>query len=54
MIVLAKVVKLSEEPLYLDYCPMKKSSWLSNDKAIKNPYFGSSMLTCGSVKETLK
>lgn len=54
MIALAKAVKLSEEPLYLAYCPMKKSSWLSSEKAIKNPYYGSSMLTCGSVKETLK
>jgi Protein of unknown function (DUF3347) len=50
---LAKRVKLSAEPVYQQYCPMKKASWLSNDKAIKNPYYGSVMLTCGSVKETL-
>lgn len=54
MIALAKTVKLSEEPLYLAYCPMKKSSWLSSEKTIKNPYYGSSMLTCGSIKETIK
>ena len=53
MFVLAKVVKLSTEPVYQQYCPMKKASWLSNDKAIKNPYYGSAMLTCGSVKATL-
>ena len=50
---LAKMVKLSTEPIYQQYCPMKKASWLSNDKAIKNPYYGSAMLTCGSVKATL-
>ena len=50
---LAKMVKLSTEPIYQQYCPMKKASWLSNNKAIKNPYYGSAMLTCGSVKETL-
>lgn len=54
MIALAKAVKLSDEPLYMAYCPMKKASWLSTEKAIKNPYYGSSMLTCGSVKETIK
>ncbi|MGY4386382.1 hypothetical protein ACVWYN_003435 [Pedobacter sp. UYP24] len=32
---------------------MKKSSWLSSEKAVKNPYFGSAMLACGSVQETL-
>lgn len=50
---LAKTVKLSSEPVYQQYCPMKKASWLSNSKAIKNPYYGNAMLTCGSVKETL-
>ena len=50
---LAKTVKLTTEPVYLQYCPMKKASWLNNNKAIKNPYYGSAMLTCGSVKETL-
>jgi hypothetical protein len=50
---LAKSLKLSAEPIYYMYCPMKKTYWLSSDKAVKNPYFGSAMLTCGSVKETL-
>lgn len=50
----AKSVKLTGEPIYYDYCPMKKSYWLSNSPAIKNPYFGSQMLTCGNVYETLK
>ncbi len=54
MIALAKEVKLSSDPIYEAYCPMKKAYWLSNEKAIKNPYYGSAMLTCGSIKETLK
>jgi len=53
MFELAKSVKLSADPVYQQYCPMKKASWLSKDKAIKNPYYGSAMLTCGSVKTTL-
>jgi len=50
---LAKVIKLSDDPVYWQYCPMKKTSWLSSNKAIKNPYYGKAMLTCGNVKETL-
>jgi len=53
MVELAKKVKLSADPVYEQYCPMKKASWLSSDKAIKNPYYGNAMLTCGSVKATL-
>lgn len=53
MISLVKTVKLSTDPVYQQYCPMKKASWLSNQQAIKNPYYGSAMLTCGSVKATL-
>lgn len=51
---LAKNAKLSSQPVYEQYCPMKDAYWLSNETAIKNPYYGSSMLTCGSVKDTLK
>jgi hypothetical protein len=50
---LAKEVKLSDQPIYQDYCPMKKMYWLSNDKNIKNPYYGNAMLTCGSVTATI-
>jgi hypothetical protein len=53
MIALVKTTKLSAEPIYQQYCPMKKSSWLSNEKAIKNPYYGNAMLTCGKVTETI-
>jgi hypothetical protein len=54
LIAVAKAVKLSDKEIYLQYCPMKKASCLSSEKAIKYPYYGSSMLTCGTVKETLK
>ena len=51
---LATKVKLSSQPIYEEYCPMKKAYWLSGDTAIRNPYFGSSMPTCGKVTATLK
>ena len=54
MFTLAKSTKLSSEPIYKAYCPMAKGSWLSNAPAIKNPYYGSAMLTCGKVVDTLK
>lgn len=54
MIVLAKGAKLSAEPIYEVYCPMKKTYWLSSETSIKNPYFGNQMLTCGKVTETFK
>lgn len=53
MIALAKAAKLSGQPIYQLYCPMKKSSWLSSEKVIKNPYYGKAMLTCGNVTQTL-
>jgi hypothetical protein len=49
------VVKSSEKldsPVYYQYCPMKKGYWISEEQAIKNPYYGASMLTCGKVVET--
>ena len=53
MVALAKNSKLSDDPVYQLYCPMKKANWLSNSKTVKNPYYGSSMLTCGKVVETI-
>jgi len=49
-----KVFQVNNAPLYWQYCPMKKASWLSDKQAIENPYYGKSMLDCGSVKETFK
>lgn len=53
MAALAKAVKLSSQPIYQVYCPMKKANWLSNDQAIKNPYYGNAMLSCGKVVGTI-
>jgi hypothetical protein len=53
MATVAKSVKLTDQLIYQAYCPMKKAVWLSNEKAIKNPYFGNAMLTCGEVTATL-
>src|SRR6185503_13107372 len=53
MATLAKSVKLGAQPIYQAYCPMKKANWLSSEKEIKNPYYGSAMLTCGKVVETI-
>ncbi len=55
---LIKKEGLSRGELYVDYCPMalndKGAYWLSNQKEIRNPYFGEEMMTCGEVKETVK
>jgi uncharacterized protein (DUF885 family) len=44
----------SDRTLYQDYCPMfndkKGANWLSTSREIKNPYMGSKMSTCGSMK----
>ncbi len=54
---LTKALKINSEPAYLQFCPManggKGAYWLSKENKVKNPYYGKSMLTCGSVKETL-
>lgn len=46
--------KANESDAFLQFCPMKKATWLSAAKEIKNPYYGKKMLTCGSVKLTVK
>lgn len=30
------------------YCPMVKKSWVQKEAEIRNPYYGTAMLTCGS------
>jgi hypothetical protein len=35
----------------LAYCPMVNKPWLTRDQTIRNPYYGASMLTCGSFKK---
>lgn len=47
----------SNKVLYQDFCPMydnnKGAVWISEIKEIKNPYYGSKMLSCGSIKKEL-
>lgn len=44
--------------IYVQKCPMannnKGAVWLSMEKDVRNPYYGDSMLTCGSVIEEIK
>lgn len=54
---LLKVSK-QETPTYYQHCPMandgKGANWLSKENAVKNPYYGSQMLTCGKTVEIIK
>lgn len=54
---LMKVTK-NATPVYYQYCPMannnKGGKWLSTEKAIKNPYYGSKMMSCGVVNEVIE
>ena len=36
--------------LKLGYCPMVRQSWLQNGDQVRNPYYGTRMLTCGELK----
>ncbi len=38
--------------LYHQRCPMVGSTWVSDSKEIKNPYFPKNMITCGEVIAT--
>lgn len=44
-------------PLFQQHCPMafndRGANWLSRQKMIANPYFGSKMLRCGTTTDTL-
>lgn len=47
----------TDKTLYQDFCPMasnnKGAMWLSEIKEIKNPYFGSKMMKCGSIQKQI-
>ena len=42
------------EKIYVYYCPMADASWLQKEEGTRNPYYGLSMLKCGSVKDELQ
>lgn len=56
---LSKGVKLFgvNQKVYEQFCPMADNNngayWLSLDEAIKNPYLGAKMLTCGDTKAVI-
>lgn len=54
---LQKVSK-TEVPVYYQFCPManggKGANWLSKEKPIKNPYYGSQMMSCGKTVEIMQ
>ena len=41
-------------PPYQFFCSMAKKNWLQPDKSIRNPYYGSSMPTCGELVQSEK
>jgi hypothetical protein len=38
------------EGIRVAFCPMVMKPWLQRDGPIRNPYYGSQMLTCGSFR----
>ncbi len=51
-------VNATKTPVYYQHCPManegKGANWLSKESTVKNPYYGSKMLSCGKTVETIK
>jgi uncharacterized protein DUF3347 len=54
---LSRSVKYGGRKIYYQYCPMafdnKGAYWMSNERGIKNPYFGDKMPDCGSLEDSL-
>lgn len=54
---LVKITRPAEK-IFFQHCPMYNggngADWLSKESAIKNPYYGSMMLSCGSTVETIE
>jgi hypothetical protein len=55
---MAKAFGGSDQTLYYQHCPMafndQGAYWLSTNKEVRNPYFGESMLKCGTNEEIHK
>lgn len=53
----AKVFGIGDSILYIQHCPMANENtgayWLSNERKIRNPYYGNKMLTCGLIKDSI-
>jgi len=54
---LTRAVRYNGKKLYWELCPMafdnKGAYWISYEREIRNPYFGSKMMTCGSVEDSI-
>lgn len=54
---LTRTVRYDGKKLYWEYCPMAFNNqgayWISYERDIKNPYFGSKMMNCGSVEDSI-
>jgi hypothetical protein len=57
VIAMFKHADLSSGSIYVQHCPMANNGnggdWLSSNKKIENPYYGSEMMECGAVLETI-
>jgi hypothetical protein len=53
-----KKSKMESGVVYKQFCPMANGGnggyWLASEAKIQNPYYGKSMMSCGSVKEEIK
>ena len=54
---LTRTIRYDQEKIYHQFCPMAFNDagayWLSKEEQIKNPYFGSKMLSCGETRDSL-
>lgn len=57
IIAMAKASNPTDDAIYIQQCPMadrgEGARWLSFSKEVKNPYYGASMLKCGSVIDSI-
>ena len=58
VIALFKHAAIVKGTIYVQHCPMANKGeggdWLSSEKKIQNPYYGSEMMECGAVLEEIK
>jgi membrane fusion protein, copper/silver efflux system len=58
MIAIAESFSPLSTTIYVQHCPMadsnKGADWMSQDKEIRNPYFGQAMIDCGEIKRIIQ
>jgi membrane fusion protein, copper/silver efflux system len=54
VIALLRIRPPAEPSLFVAHCPMVDADWLQTSQQIANPYYGSEMLTCGTITGPLK